>query len=154
MASPRWIERNRRWVVGLSAFLARASLLPALTGCPLVLTVLQTYLLLGGFLIFIIEGGAFVTYDPIHEPVPWPATNTSAAGPWTYFHSVYQAVEIVTAVNYGDFLPTTPGAKAFVCMCVERARLGIVFLMPSGAAATRSAACSCCRGPWPRSQST
>lgn len=78
------------------------------------LTALQCYVVIGGFIAFIVEGGAWITYDPFEEP--YPVVNTSL--PWTFGNSVYACMEIVTTVAYADFIPVSPGGKVFVCMYV------------------------------------
>lgn len=85
-------------------------------------------MLLGALCAFIIEGGAWIDYNPIYDPVP-PAANGTVMQ-WTYGNCIYQSIEIITAVNYGDFIPTTANGKAFVCVYVVVCALSFFFVPP------------------------
>lgn len=87
------------------------------------LTGFACYVVIGGFIAFIVEGGAWITYDPFEEP--YPVVNTSL--PWTFGNSVYACMEIVTTVAYADFIPVSPGGKVFVCIYALGGMLVLTF---------------------------
>eukprot|EP00698_Gefionella_okellyi_P024859 TRINITY_DN888_c0_g1_i1.p1 TRINITY_DN888_c0_g1~~TRINITY_DN888_c0_g1_i1.p1 ORF type:complete len:555 (+),score=30.51 TRINITY_DN888_c0_g1_i1:1082-2746(+) len=89
-----WWGRNWRWIASLIGFVL--------------------YWILGAFLAYIFVGGAFITYNPVMgEVIPNHLNQTL---PWTYSNSLYACLQIITTVDYADFVPFTPGGKAFVCI--------------------------------------
>eukprot|EP00698_Gefionella_okellyi_P010690 TRINITY_DN2785_c0_g1_i1.p1 TRINITY_DN2785_c0_g1~~TRINITY_DN2785_c0_g1_i1.p1 ORF type:complete len:569 (+),score=128.03 TRINITY_DN2785_c0_g1_i1:46-1707(+) len=88
-----WLNRNKRWIFALLFFFI--------------------FVAVGGLISFIVEGGAFIDYNPLVEPPPVLPNQTFA---WTYGSSMYACLQIITAVNYADFIPVTYGGKIFVCV--------------------------------------